>query len=717
MVPPHVSGVASMLLGNPAAGYAPVPEGKYSPDLSRSSTDSQANDGEKQETPFPSRQTQLDDGDRWTQRVQLHDPQAPVVRPSILKKPVPSTYKPQTGSSTQSERTIATASRKSAMSPVRASTSGLLDPQDTTPKAHRLSLADIDDEPLFDSSPLGPASRATRPTHDRAESTGATKKMTSAQFQALQRHSDATKILRNEPDHSGDEYEDEDDVDRAKKMATQRRKQEANMAVYRQQMKKVTGGGPTDLPGGASMRPSIDRGSSAPASIGSAGLHFGGIGGTPPPDVIPRTMDDDEDDDIPLGVLQAHGFPSSNRPPTRQGENDFAYQRRTSVAGSVAGGAGPLPPFARRLPADPYFGAGLVNHSARESLAFGNSGASIYGGAPSIAPSHAQMGHPGGLVGVIAGEERARAARRGSPSVAMMAQSGGAPLPSNMQAGRTMSMGNLPPPQVYMPSGAMPGMPMMPPMPPVMSSLDPGQQAQLQQFMQMQMQFMQNMQNMMQMQQAQMGQTPPPMQTLPGDYLGVNLNSTTRPMSMASHAPGSASQPFATPRAMTMMTPPTGWNGVPSRPNSIMPGALGNTAGGPGPGYTPSIAPSERSNVGMPSRYRPVTQSGDDFGGSVKGGRTHSLTSSLTLQGYAPGSMSTPDLLGSNSSTIRVVDRPKSSGTMGKMGMRRSVGQDEDEEEGWADMKKKRESRKKDKAATQEGSIASDLGELYKNFD
>ena len=55
----------------------------------------------------------------------------------------------------------------------------------------------------------------------------------------------------------GDDFEDEDDPDRAKRVAKQRAKQEANMSVYRQQMKKVTGGGPSDLP--TQTRPSLDR--------------------------------------------------------------------------------------------------------------------------------------------------------------------------------------------------------------------------------------------------------------------------------------------------------------------------------------------------------------------------------------------------------------------------------------------------------------------------
>ena len=79
--------------------------------------------------------------------------------------------------------------------------------------------------------------------------------------------------------------------------------------------KKVTGGGPTDLPSSSAstVRPGMDRASSSAAS-----LHLGGISGTPPEASARGKTDDDDDEDVPLGILQAHGFPSSSRPPTRQ---------------------------------------------------------------------------------------------------------------------------------------------------------------------------------------------------------------------------------------------------------------------------------------------------------------------------------------------------------------------------------------------------------------
>jgi hypothetical protein len=541
--------------------------------------------------------------------------------------------------------------------------------------------------------------------------------MTKAQFNALKRQ-DESSAEQSEEELSGEDFDEEDELEHARRLATQRRKQEANMSVYRQQMKKVTGGGPTDLPSSAStIKPSMERGP-------NGGIHLGGIGGAPPEPAARGKQDDNDDEDVPLGILQAHGFPSSSRPPTRQGGDDL-HQRRTSASGSavVNGGAGQgnLPPFARRLPADPYFGAGLVNQSTRESLALNTSGGSVVGMSPStphmLTPTQQPgAGHPGGLVGVIAGEERARAARRGSPNAAAMMNNGTMPLPSNMSPGmpRTMSMGNvMPPSSIYAPNG-IPGMLPMPNMGvpgmmsmPQPSSYDPGQQ-QMQQFMQMQMQLMQNM---ISLQQAQIGSPQSSQvqqgQQQTGDYLGLNFNAG-RPASVFSQQstqqpPNTNLQPAAAGRSMTMLNPPTGWGSAANpggpRPNSAMPMAGGSYApsvhglnlggGGPGPGYTPSIAPSERSNIGMPSRYRPVTQQGDNS-------RSQSMTSSLTLQAFSK-QQSTSNLPGTPfkgngpqapKSTIRVVEKSKGAP---------APHVDDDDEDGWADMKKKREDKKKSK--------------------
>jgi len=271
----------------------------------------------------------------------------------------------------------------------------------------------------------------------------------------------------------------------------------------------------------------------------------------------------------------------------------------------------------------------------------------------------------------------------------------------------------------------MAGMPPMPPMPMMMPPQDQTQQ-QMQQFMQMQMQVMQNMQNMqnmLAMQQQQMGQSPQPMQQTP-DYLGVPL-AGNRPMSMASHAPSMLGAPPNQGRAMTMMNPPPQWdigNFGAQRPMSGMPGSYApsvqglNVSGGPGPGYTPSIAPSERSNVGMPSRYRPVATNGE----APPNGRSQSMTSSLTLQAFTnqqgAQSIQRPESQPAQQqkqNTIRIVDKPKGTPKVSA----RPVGVDEDEDEGWAEMAKKRTEKKFSWRRKEPKSSEPALSDLYKNME
>lgn len=691
---PGIPRVAPAFLSGSKQGYAPVSEQMASPGAERLSFESHNSQREfmtgannTSEPAFTNRQTHLDDGDRWGKKDSL---KAPASSASNHTAPTTSSYStvrqapPQAGPSTTS-RVRANSHQQSEGG------DWLNESRNATPKATRFAPSD---EPLFDeTSPAGPPSRAVRPSdysQQRTES-GTPKKMTKAQFEMLQRNGNKSVEQSEDESGSGDEYDDDDEEERAKQATQQRRKQEANMSVYRQQMKKVTGGGPSDLP---STRPGMDR-----ASQSASGFYLGGIGGPPPADAVRAKQSDDDDDEVPLGILQAHGFPSGSRPPTQLGGE---YSQRASVAGSVVGGGGQgnLPAFARRLPQDPYFGAGLVNPANRESLAFGGGG-SVYGGSPAASPMGHPMGtpggHPGGLVGVIAGEERAKAARRATPSAAY----GTAPLPSNMPMPmpRTMSMGNIPPPSIYGGQG-MPPMPQMPQMPQMMPGQDSNQQ--MQQFMQMQMQFMQNM---MAMQQQNMGQPPMPQQQ-PGN--GFLSPSPSRPMSMASQAPPNQG------RSMTMMGPPPTWGQQPqqgARPGSSFQQyapSVHNLQAGPGAGYTPSIAPSERSNIGMPSRYRPVsTMNGD--GAMMSGGRSQSMTSSLTLQAFTNPQQSEDQ----SRNTIRVIDKPKGAPRI----VSRAVEPEEDEDQGWSEMAKKRSERKWKWGRSKKEPKEEPLGDLYQNVE
>ncbi|KAK0304310.1 hypothetical protein LTR01_007411 [Friedmanniomyces endolithicus] len=731
-VPAHGSGIAPAFFSKGKSGYSLVPERQGSPGLERTSSDGDldyaSDHGKGAKNGYKNRQTQLDDGDRWGKSAD-RTPQHPNAAPSASNKSFTTTH----SSSGATDRTLRAPTQASAgaISPTSDENGSLFGAESisTTPRAAKLSVHGPQGDSMFDSSPQGPPSRAVRPGHQRTES-GTPRKMTKAQFELLQRSGESSLDHSEEETHEEeDDYDDGDDGERAKQIARQRRKQEATMAVYRQRMKKSTAGALADLPAG--VRPPMDR-----AAASTPVMHLGGVGGTPPMDAQRGKMSDNdtEDDDVPLGVLQAHGFPSSSRPPTRLGEIDG--QRRVSVAGSVMGGGagqGNLPPFARRLPQDPYFGSSLVSPANRESLAF-SSAQSTYGG------HGPQMANPGGLVGVIASEERAKASRRGSPNP--VTGTYGMPVPGQMPYGmpglpRTMSMGSIAAPQVYTPSGYMPGMPQMPPMMPGMLP-DQGGSAQMQQFMQMQMQLMQNM---LTMQQQHLGQGTPQPQQAAQDYLGVPL-AGDRPMSMASQAPtfqplggGLANQG----RAMTMMNPPPSWGmeqGV-QRPTSAMPNTYApsgfNVGGlGPGQGYTPSIAPSERSNIGMPSRYRPVATGGGNNEAAT--GRSHSMTSSMTLQAFtnqqggpqypAPATESSGGLAPLQQqvsrSTVRLIDKPKGSPKVGSS----RPGAGDEEEEGWAEMGRKRmekkgvRRRKEGKDGLQPGGEGlRGLGGLYNGYE
>ncbi|EMC91344.1 hypothetical protein BAUCODRAFT_28463 [Baudoinia panamericana UAMH 10762] len=681
--PAHTSGLTTAFLGKVTGGYSLVPERKTSPSLERSSYDSEAPWTAEEEHVYGNGVLQLPNGNETLRKVETNNTEEETSSKFSFQSSDAGSKRTQILSRPQA---MPGATRSVNNSPNVETGPSVLSSNSTTPRAAKLAVNGSHDESLFDSSPLGPASHALRPGHERTDS-GAMRRMTTAQFQALQRSGNSSLENSEDEVHEHDEDEDVDEEERAKLVTRQRRQQLANMSVYRQQMKKVTGGGPADLP---IVRSSMERASnSAPPATNMAMLHFGGIGGTPPPETVRGKQTEEEDDDVPLGILQAHGFPSASRPPTRQMANDA--QHRPSVAGSVVNGGagqGSLPPFARRLPADPYFGASLVNQSHRESLAFSTAG-SVYGGATSPMPPQQQ--HHGGLVGVIASEERAKASRRGSPNPVTGTYN--TPMPANAPQQmpgmpRTMSMGSTANPQVYSPSGYTPGMPMMAGMPQMMMpSMDPTQQ-QMQQFMQMQMQWMQNM---MAMQQQQFSQNNTPQQITPAtDYLGVPLPQQ-RPMSVMSHAASFQGMPPGHGRAMTMMSPPSQWDLGRSqqRPMSAMPSGYpqsGLNIPAPSPGYAPSLAPSERSNIGMPSRYRPVTPAND---GATLTGRSQSLDSSMTLQALSnePRSRSQEPL---PKSTIRIVDKPKGAAKV----TTRPVNAEGDEEEDWAEMAKKRTEKK-----------------------
>jgi hypothetical protein len=468
--------------------------------------------------------------------------------------------------------------------------------------------------------------------------------------------------------------DEDDELEKTKQLQKQRRKQEAHLSVYRQQMMKVTGESST-----SNHRPTMSTSLSTPNLPLSQPVNNGNA---------PALPDDgsDEDEEVPLAILAAHGFPNKNRPPTRLSHMGSQPNLRASMQpppnatanpgagdGSVTGApGGRLPPFARKLPQDPYLGAGLINQPPRESIAFA-------GGAP--APSRPLP--TGGLVGVIANEERARALRRGSPA----ADSAKNAIP---QFDPITGI----PPQMMYPIG------MQQQMQP-QQMLTPGDQAQLQmnqqmqQFMQMQMQFMQmmatqNAQNQAPPQFMGHGQTPSISQY--GDmsrnsFLGGDMARNSMVGGDASRASfigasmsgGMASGlsldvPQIAPQARTMsMVQPSSasWIQQPPQPN-YMPSI--HIQGG---GYAPSIAPSERSNVGLPGRYRPVSSIGFD-----KSGRTSTM-------GAASAHAHSKLQVESKITPVAKDD-------------------DDDDDEGWAAMKAKRDHKKS--LWRSKKSFGSDIG-------
>ena len=557
-------------------------------------------------------------------------------------------------------------------------------PMETTPRAKKSGPVQQDERSMFDTSPPALGRSALPPPRAQPSSAPENNKkvMTPVQFEKYRKEQEARReqyFNKDDSDDEGDDYEDDDEIERNKQLARERRKQEAHLSVYRQQMMKVTGEQPSDLPI-VPQRPGLDRASkSAPAMANRSDTPTFSFD-TPPES---NKLSDDEDEDVPLGVLAAHGFPSKNRPPTATSSN-IQYKSESyppppkSVAGSAAGAGRNLPPFAKGLPPDPYFGAGLVNPSNRESLAYGNGGPpSAHGGSASVYGGGQPNLQPGGLVGVIAGEERARAARRGSPNTQ---GNYGSPLPPNM---------------AQMPWGTPPGVPPM---------MSPGEQAtvqmseQMNQMMQMQMQWMQQMQQMMAagMQGMPPGEQPPFMMP-PQQQQTMMMNSgmlaspgqQQRPLSSgAASAPTPPGPQQAQQRTMSMMGPKSAppWqaqgNNRMSRAPSMMSGALG----GPGPGYAPSIAPSERSNVGMPSRYRPVSIAPSDEHVPRAASRSSTLTSVMLLPG-GPGRDSKLSTSGDRESKLSV--RPVT-----QTPPKKSAASDDDDEEGWEEMKKKREKKK-----------------------
>lgn len=571
----------------------------------------------------------------------------------------------------------------------------LLYRRNTQPTILESAQVDAEEEtPLFGSDEIMSSARLATEYEERASSTPVSqnKVMTPAQFERYRQQQELTrkqsKASDSESSDAGSDYEeDEDEAEKNLEAARQRRKQEAHLSVYRQQMMKVTGEQAPSPLNPAQIRPTVDRASSSTPNLTARMSTLGVLAENP---VSGKSSDGDDDEDVPLGILAAHGFPNKNRPPTRLTTASSIPNLRASASaspGSVYGEAtgvrNGLPAFARNLPKDPYFGASLVNPPKRESLAMGG-GSPAYGGPPPSLP-------PGGLVGVIATEERARALRRGSPNPQANPSHG---IP------RAYTMANM----GQMGSAGYWGMPGMPGMTPQQQGMSPGEQAQLQisqqmtEIMQAQVQMMQQM---MQMQGIPTGSQ----NHSNNNFLSVTqpVSTNMRPMSMASA--NSFNLPSVPPqidqRTLSILDPSMSrWNV--NRPSSVF---VDNGARPGAPhaaqGYAPSIAPSERSNIGLASRYRPVSTVGQEHANPMA--RSFTFSSSTLKpwndENQRPSSVAitSPQASDRKSTSLATVTvRPVSGQGQGPTTRKTNGGavSDDDEDEGWTEMMKKREKKK-----------------------
>jgi hypothetical protein len=566
---------------------------------------------------------------------------------------------------------------------------------ESTPKARKASplRRDEEEDTLFDPSLSAAASLAHQYQEGGAiapVNSYPNKVMTPAQFERYRQQRQGEAMYDgngNKSDASDEEndYDDEDETERNRAAAKQRRKQEAHLAVYRQQMMKVTGE-QSAMPGfdGHSSRPIAHTNSSTPnlPSMSLPTLNFDGA-------EEQGQKDSDSDEDIPLAVLAAHGFPNKNRPPNVLHTSNSNPSLRQSFlpstspsqqgAGSTAGDSrsSRLPAFARGLPADPYFGAGIVNESNRQSMA-----QSAYGGGSMRGDTRmSQQPASGGLVGVIATEERARAMRRGSPNA-----QGHYPNP-NANGGGMLGFGSG---QGMGPAMGMPGM-----MPPQGMAPDASAQLanQMQQYMEMQMQMMQQMMNM------QMNQNGGQQMQMPMNMQQQMLASSggQRPMSMMPPQGGAPSMASGHQRSNSQLAPNVS--------QFFADGGL------PMPGYTPSIAPSERSNVGLPSRYRPVSQAGNSRPSSQAGNESSQRTSTMGSNNMLANWSNQ-----SGGSSIRPVELEPQQQQRPNVQQRKSglantlitADDDEDEEAGWAELKNRKE-KKKAARRTKSGNGLKDM--------
>jgi hypothetical protein len=488
----------------------------------------------------------------------------------------------------------------------------------TTPKAALVPTADpyadTDEDDLFTpvkaapkpevltvrkSTATAPAPKPTRPT-----TASGSRVMSQAEFREYSKR----QMSQPPPEESSEDedYEDEEEAIRKREEEELMRRKTQQMNIAREAMRRST---------------------TAPGNPGGLGSVADGMGF---PSETSMKAEEWEDEDVPLGILAQHGFPSQarNRFPSQPTNAIPSYiPDRPASAGAMSQRASTMqvPAFARHLPQDPYdhssyIGGGLVRPSNRESMGFNGyaqgsgsvAGDSLAGGMgmpPQMMYQDAGMSAPS-LIDQIQMRDMSKkkymggaSAKKpeGGPFTGMMGQQ----MNANGQAQNSTRMSQMP-----MMNGMNPMMPMMGGQMPMMGmGMNPmgypmpqgnDYMAQMQQFQQMQqMLAMQQMQLQMMHQQPQ--QQPDPRMSMANDPR----------MSMA--MPSTNNYAASTMGGSSFLNVPNGAN----RPmsffggNQQQPQQRAMSFMGPSPGYTPSIAPSERSNIGLSARYRPVVNHSD----------------------------------------------------------------------------------------------------------
>ena len=462
--------------------------------------------------------------------------------------------------------------------------------------------------------------------------------MTQAEFREQQKR----QMAKPAEDSSDDDYEDEEE-------AIKKREDEEIMRRKNQQMHFA--------------REAMRRSTTAPANPNRPeSIADGFTNGMGFPSETSLGAADWEDEDVPLGILAQHGFPSQtrNRMPS-QPHNAIPshFPDRPASTGGMSNRASQaqLPAFARNLPVDPYIGGGLVRPTNRESMGFNNgfargpasiAGDSFAGGMGASSPlmyHDAGMSQPS-LVDQIQMRDMSKQKYmggasnkkpQGGPFTGMLGQhmnaSGQPQNPMRMSQMPAMNgMNGMNGMNPMMMGGQMPmmgmgmgmGMGMNPQMGFPMSQQD--QMIQMQQFQQMQQMLAMQQMQLQQMQAMQQPQDPRMSMAMPNNTNSMYGN----PMGNGSllSVPGipNGSQNMAN-RPMSFMSVGGNQMAPPQRPMSNFMG--------PGSTYTPSIAPSERSNIGHASRYRPVANHSD----SMSNGTSMTLQASNGANQSKPGTI------------------------------------------------------------------------------